>query len=280
MFEAKRFEIARPVRVVPERPFSEIELVNIASARTLLQGIRNHIEMGVGFAVATLNLDHIVKLRTQPEFLMAYLQHSFVVADGHPVVWLRRIARAPVDLVTGADLIDPLMAMAAWQGTPVAFLGATEETLRAAAEILESRHPGLKIVARIAPPNGLDPEGPEAAAALNILAHSGARLCLLALGAPKQELLAARGLSAVPRCGFVSIGAGLDFIAGHQRRAPRWMRGLALEWLWRVLNEPRRLAARYLACFRVLPALVRQAIMLRLGRADKARRLPDSPRQR
>jgi N-acetylglucosaminyldiphosphoundecaprenol N-acetyl-beta-D-mannosaminyltransferase len=272
MFDTSHQQVARSASAVPRRSTSEIDLVNTAAASDLLRGIRSHIDVGRGFAVATMNLDHVVKLRTRPEFLAAYRQHTYVVADGHPVVWLRRIARAPVELVTGADLIEPLMAMAARQGTPVAFLGATEETLSAAAEILKRRHPGLKIVACIAPPFGLDPEGPEAAAALHALADSGARLCLLSLGSPKQELLAARGLAMVPWCGFVSIGAGLDFIAGQQRRAPLWMRRLALEWLWRVLNNPRRLAARYLACFRVLPAVVWQALMLRLGRAGAGAR--------
>jgi exopolysaccharide biosynthesis WecB/TagA/CpsF family protein len=269
MFDTKREQFIRSATVVPARPFSEIDLVNTASARDLLRNIRDRIDTGSAFAVATLNLDHVVKLRTRDDFLAAYRRHAYVVADGRPVVWLRRLARSPVDLVTGADLIEPLMAMAARQGTPVAFLGATEDTLRAAAEILERRHPGLKIVARIAPPYGLDPEGPEAKAALDDLARSGARLCLVSLGAPKQELLAARGLGVVPGCGFVSIGAGLDFIAGHQRRAPRWMRRFALEWLWRFLNDPRRLAARYLACFRVLPGLVRQALVLRRARAGR-----------
>jgi exopolysaccharide biosynthesis WecB/TagA/CpsF family protein len=268
MFDTNNHEVARLARLVPAPPSTEVDLVNTAAASDLLQGIRNRIAVGGGFAVATLNLDHVVKLRTQPDFLAAYRQHTYVVADGNPVVWLRRIARAPVDLVTGADLIEPLMALAAQQGTPVAFLGATDETLRAAAEILKRRHPGLKIVACIAPPYGLDPKGPEAAAALEALARSGARLCLVSLGAPKQELLAARGLSLVPGCGFVSIGAGLDFIAGHQRRAPIWMRRLALEWMWRVANNPRRLAARYLACFQILPVLVWQCLMLRLSRAD------------
>jgi len=247
--------------------YSEIELVNTGSARALLQGIRGRIDAGGAFAVATLNLDHVVKLRERADFLAAYRQHDYVVADGQPVVWLRRVARAPVELVTGSDLIGPLMALAAQQDTPVAFLGATEDTLRAAAEVLERRHPGLRIVCRIAPPYGIDPEGPEAAAALEDVARSGAQLCLVALGAPKQELLAARGVALVPHCGFVSIGAGLDFVAGHQRRAPRWMRRLAMEWLWRFLSDPRRLAARYLACFRILPGLVRQAFRQRRHRS-------------
>ena len=91
------------------------------------------------------------------------------------------------------------------------------------------------------------------------LAASGARLCFLALGAPKQEILAARGHGLLPQVGFVSIGAGLDFIAGAQVRAPVWVRRIAMEWAWRMLGNPRRLAKRYAQCALVLPGLMAQA---------------------
>lgn len=223
-----------------------------------------------GFALATMNLDHLVKLRRSAAFRNAYRRHSHVVADGRPVVWLRRLAGAPVELVPGSELIHPLMALAARRGVPVGFIGSTDTALARAAGRLEAAHPGLRVVARVAPPFGLDPEGAEADAALDALAAAGARLVLIALGAPKQEVLAARAQGRMPDCGFVSVGAGLDFIAGTQRRAPRWVRRLALEWLWRLLSDPRRLAGRYLACFRILPGLTLGA--LRMGRQSAAPR--------
>ncbi len=90
-----------------------------------------------------------------------------------------------------------------------------------------------------------------------------AGLCLIALGAPKQEMFAARGREQAPGVGFVSIGAGLDFLSGHQVRAPRFMRMMAMEWLWRALQSPGRMIPRYLRCFAILPGLVRQAIRQR-----------------
>lgn len=260
----------------PERmhAFIEIDLVDTQDACALLQAVDGRLAAGEGFAVATLNLDHVVKLRARPDFLDAYRRHSHVVADGFPIVWLRRLAGAPVARVTGADLVEPLMALAARRRAPVAFLGSDAATLEGAAAILARRHPGLTVAATIAPPFGLDPQGPEADAALAAVAQSGAALCLLALGAPKQELLAIRGLSAAPGCGFVSVGAALDFVAGRQRRAPLWMRRLALEWLWRALGDPRRLARRYLACFAVLPDLVWRAARRRWGGAPDRRGAP------
>ena len=240
-----------------------LALVNTANSDELLAALGARLAAGEGFSVATLNLDHLVKLRSDPEFRRAYQEHSHVVADGWPVVLLRWLAGQPVNLVPGSDLVGPLMAHAVRLRVPVGFVGSTDTALTRAAAALEAEYPGLDVVARISPPFGLDPEGPEADAALDALAASGARLCLLALGAPRQERLAARARARLPGCGFVSVGAGLDFVAGSQRRAPRWMRRSGLEWLWRMLNDPRRLAWRYLRCAMILPSLTGAALRIR-----------------
>jgi len=232
----------------------------------LMADLEARLAAGRGFALATINLDHIVKLRRDPAFRAAYLAQTHVVADGNPVVWLSRLAGREVELIPGSELVLPLAAMAARQGVPVALLGSTEAALAAAAEGLRASVPGLEIVATIAPPMGFDPEGATGTGALGALEASGARLCFLALGAPKQEAFAARGLRARPGVGFVSIGAGLDFIAGTQTRAPVWVRRIAMEWAWRMAGNPRRLARRYAACFAVLPGLGLSAWRARAAR--------------
>jgi exopolysaccharide biosynthesis WecB/TagA/CpsF family protein len=216
-----------------------------------------------GFTVATLNLDHVVKLRSDARFLDAYAAHSHVTADGNPIVWLSRLAGERVDLVPGSDLIDPVAGLAADLQVPVALFGSTDEALAAARDALLARHPALQVVLTLAPPMGVDPAGPTADQAIARLRSSGARLCFLALGAPKQEIFAARAAAVLPEVGFLSIGAGLDFLAGRQRRAPGVMRTLALEWLWRLVGNPRRLAARYAACAAILPGLTLTALRAR-----------------
>ncbi len=238
--------------------------VNCADRASLLGEVRGRLRRGQGFSIATINLDHLVKLRKAERFRSAYEQQDLVVADGHPVVWLSRLADSPVSLVTGSDLIAPLMDVAAEEGAPVALVGATDATLDAAAERLSAERPGLRIVSRISPRYGFDPDGEEADAVIAEIKASGARLVLIALGAPKQEIFAARARAAAPEVGFASIGAGLDFVAGRQRRAPVWMQRLALEWLWRVVTEPRRLARRYLDCFLILPTLAVSVLARRL----------------
>ena len=113
---------------------------------------------------------------------------------------------------------------------------------------------------------GFDPTGEEANACIEALNASGAGLCFLALGAPKQEIFAAHAQARLPHMGFMSIGAGLDFIAGRQRRAPKIVRRFAAEWLWRLSLDPGRLFKRYAACIAVLPGLCVTALQIRLGR--------------
>ena len=245
--------------------------VTARSQNTLLQDLRQHLQAGHGFSVATLNLDHVVKLRSDSAFLEAYSAQTHVTADGRPVVWLSRYAGQQVDLITGSDLLEPMLALCADLAVPVAFFGSTEDVLTEAAMRLEARHPGLRVVAKIAPPMGFDPTSPAADAQLAQIAKSDARICLIALGAPKQEILAARGQSKYPSMGFLSIGASLDFVAGKEIRAPRIVRAMAAEWLWRMLQDPRRLVARYAACLAILPSLVLRATRLRYSSRDRSR---------
>ena len=244
---------------------SQVIEVNTPSRAALLDRVAQRLAAGQGFALATINLDHLVKLSTSDRFRAAYAAQDLVVADGNPVVWLSRLAGRPVDLVPGSDLVLPLARVAEANGATVALLGSTEDALAAAASAMEADVPGLRIVARIAPRFGFDPEGPEADAILATLRDSGVGLCFIALGAPKQEVLAARGRVIAPGVGFASVGAGIDFLAGNQTRAPAWVRKLALEWLWRMLSAPRRLGPRYARCAAILPGQVAAALALRRG---------------
>ncbi|MEM9524000.1 MAG: WecB/TagA/CpsF family glycosyltransferase [Pseudomonadota bacterium] len=230
----------------------------------LLQDIETRFAEGRGFSLATLNLDHVVKIRRDPAFRAAYARQSHVTADGNPIVWLCRLAGQKVDLIPGSELVSPVAGLAAKTGMPVALVGLTGPALEAAAAALCARHPGLKIAALVPPPMGFDPDGPEADRVIAELTATGARLCFLALGAPRQERFAARAQDHLPKTGFLSIGAGLDFLAGSQKRAPRIVQALALEWLWRMMGNPGRLAGRYAACFAILPRSVLAALRTRL----------------
>ncbi|MEQ9258492.1 MAG: WecB/TagA/CpsF family glycosyltransferase [Roseovarius sp.] len=237
--------------------------INIPSFERLAAATEARLAAGEGFALATLNLDHLAKMAHDEAFARAYGQQDMIVADGNPIVALSRIAGQPVELLPGSDLILPLCRIAAKAGSPVALVGSDEPTLAAAAQALEAEVPGLRIVLRHPPAMGFDPEGSEAQEIFRRLSDTGAKLCFVALGAPKQERFAAAGRAAAPGVGFVSIGAGLDFIAGSQRRAPVLVRRIAMEWFWRMCSDFKRLGPRYARCFAILPGQVLNALRLR-----------------
>lgn len=245
---------------------SQVVSVNMPDKAALFSAVQQRFAAKQGFALATINLDHLVKMRGSDAFVSAYVAQDFVVADGNPIVWLSKLAKQPVALMPGSELVLPLAELAAKSGVAVALLGSTEQALAAAAAGLQARVPEVRIVAQIAPPFGFDPTGAEADRMFETLKASGAGLCFLALGAPKQEVFAARGRELAPSIGFVSIGAGLDFIAGTQTRAPVWVRRLALEWLWRMALSPRRLFGRYASCALILPGLAVDASKQARGR--------------
>ncbi|KIN61605.1 Glycosyl transferase, WecB/TagA/CpsF family protein [Sulfitobacter noctilucae] len=233
--------------------------VNVPTKEALFQSLRSRLAVRQGFALATLNLDHLTKLPTDSAFLAAYRAHDFVVADGRPVVWLSHLAGKPLELMPGSDLILPLCALCAELGVSIALVGSSDAALEGASDALKTRVPGLTVSYLRAPPYGFDPTGTLADEIFAELEASRAGLCFIALGAPKQEIFAAKARLKAPSVGFASIGAGLDFLSGDQQRAPLWMRKLALEWLWRALQQPRRMAPRYAKCFAILPGLALQA---------------------
>ena len=237
--------------------------INMPDWPSLKAEVLRRFAQGEGFALATINLDHLVKLRESDLFCTAYAGQDLVVADGRPIVWLSRLAARPVELMPGSDMVLPLCRLAAQAKVPVALVGSTEQALADGAAHLRQAVPGIDLAYVFAPSGRFDPEGEEAAKILGQLDAKGIRLCFLALGAPKQEQFAHRGRSLAPAVGFASVGAGIDFLGGHQRRAPRWMRQLALEWLWRALSSPRRMVPRYAKCFAILPGQIIKAGRLR-----------------
>jgi exopolysaccharide biosynthesis WecB/TagA/CpsF family protein len=154
-----------------------------------------------------------------------------------------------IERTTGADLVVPLVIEAARHQLPVYLFGTSVEVLEKCGAALRDLTGGtLTICGAMSPPDGFDVNGPDADAAIAAMRAAGARLVLVALGAPKQELFAARALAADLGAGMICIGAALDFIAGTQIRAPQVFRTYGMEWAWRLGTNPRRLASRYARC--------------------------------
>jgi exopolysaccharide biosynthesis WecB/TagA/CpsF family protein len=231
--------------------------INTPNMDTAIAAIIRRAKARKLFTVFTLNLDHLVKLRSDERFRQAYRNADIVTADGAPVAWLARLQDRNVIRATGSDMLVPLLDAAAVAHLPVFFFGSTEEVLAKAANEIGNLTDGLlKIAGTLSPSHAFDPEGPEADRAVESIRRSGARICIVALGAPKQEIFAERARAKGLACGMICAGASLDFIAGAQIRAPELFRKLGLEWIWRLATNPRRFARRYAECALVLADLV------------------------
>ncbi len=212
--------------------------------------------------VFTLNVDHVVKMRKHAIFREAYGRAGLITADGFPIVLACRLQGKRVSRVAGSDLIAPISAEAARAGKSIYLFGSSLQVLIKASRLHHERNAGLTIAGVFAPPQGFDPTSEDARRCIETIGNSGADLCFVALGAPKQELFADHGKTLLPNISFVCIGAGLDFIAGTQVRAPQWMQRWCLEWLWRAASDPQRLLYRYLLCVVALPGILARAALV------------------
>jgi len=212
-----------------------------------LDAIEELVWAGAGGFVVTPNVDHVVMAERNVELRAAYGAASLSLVDGMPLLWVTRLLGVPLpEKISGADLIRPVLRRAAARGMRVYLLGGAPGIALRAARVLTGEIPELRIVGVDAPTIALGGDGREAAEALSRMLALRPDLVLLALGAPKQELLMHRWFGAGITPVMLGIGAGLDFIAGKVARAPRWISEAGLEWLFRLCQEPRRLADRYL----------------------------------
>jgi exopolysaccharide biosynthesis WecB/TagA/CpsF family protein len=222
--------------------------INIPNMREALAAIAERTAGRRGYTFFTANLDHVVKLSEDRRFGEAYHRADFVTADGWPIVWSLKQAGVDLQRTTGADLLEPVCRQAAEQGASVYFVGPGAESQAQGLAELQRRIPRLKIAGREAPrfAQRLSDEDADAMAAR--VRASGAGLCIVSLGAPKQELLADMLHSRCPEVGFLCFGAALDFMSGHVARAPLLIRKARLEWAWRLASAPQRLGLRYARC--------------------------------
>lgn len=208
--------------------------------------IGNMIESDSKTYVVTPNLDHIVKLEKDDDFVKCYDAAGLVLADGTPLVLASRILRTPLKgRVTGSDLFPALCKFAADKGFKVFFLGGLDGVAQKAAQILMAKFEGLIVVGTYSPPFGFDKDEKENNKILAMINAVHPQLLFVGVGAPKQEKWMYRNIHALQINVALGIGASFDFEAGTIKRAPLWVRNVGMEWLWRFLNEPRRLFRRY-----------------------------------
>ena len=193
--------------------------------------------------VSTVHM--VMEAHDQPAFQRMVNNADMVTSDGMPLVWsLKALGVSDASRVYGPTLTPIVCRAAAEAGIPVGFYGGSDAVLDRMLGTLADRFPDLKVVYRHSPPfRALTSD--EEARELEEIRASGARIIFVGLGCPKQErwMASHRGqLDAV----MLGVGAAFDFLAGNKRQAPARVQRLGLEWLFRLVTEPRRLWKRYL----------------------------------
>jgi exopolysaccharide biosynthesis WecB/TagA/CpsF family protein len=203
---------------------------------------------GRGGWVVTPNLDQIRIFCEQPELNETIAaKATLMLADGMPLVWASRLQGTPLpERVAGSEIILSLTAAAAEAGASIFFLGGNPGTGERAAALMTDANPGLKVAGILSPPMGFEKD-PEMVAAIRdqvIAAKPG--LIYSCFGFPKQEWLIQQLQEHLPGSWFLGLGGSLSMIAGEFKKAPAWMRRTGLEWICRLMQEPRRLFTRYI----------------------------------
>jgi N-acetylglucosaminyldiphosphoundecaprenol N-acetyl-beta-D-mannosaminyltransferase len=177
-------------------------------------------------------------------FRQAINGSDLVTPDGKPLVWaLKSMGVRGASRVYGPDLMLHVVEQAACEGVPVGFYGGTPESLEALLRFLKARYPKIRVACQVAPPfRPLAPEEDEAVT--REIVQSGARILFVGIGCPKQEKWMVAHKGRIPAV-MLGVGAAFDFHAGKVSQAPRWMQEAGLEWVFRLLMDPRRLWKRY-----------------------------------
>jgi N-acetylglucosaminyldiphosphoundecaprenol N-acetyl-beta-D-mannosaminyltransferase len=201
--------------------------------------------------VATVNVQHLCLAERDSSFREVLSGADVLIADGMPIVWVSRLTGdALTERVTGSDLLLPLAERASAEGWRLFLCGGEPGVPERVAKSLRTRWPDLKVTGTASPffvdyEALVDPVANQGV--LAAIRRARPDVLLVAFGAPKQEQWIGHHLMSKELNAPVAIGVGgtFDFLIGRQRRAPRWMRRAGLEWVFRMMTQPRRLTPRY-----------------------------------
>jgi N-acetylglucosaminyldiphosphoundecaprenol N-acetyl-beta-D-mannosaminyltransferase len=195
--------------------------------------------------LVTANVDFLVQAQEDIELRRILFDAHLVLCDGTPLVWASHWLGNPLpERVAGSDLVPLLLRVAAEKGFRVFLLGATSESAVQAAKNLSDKYPNLPLAGYYSPPFNKLLEMDHEEIGRRILAAKP-DLLLVSFGCPKQEKWISMHYRSLGVPVSVGVGATIDFLAGHVRRAPKWMQRTGTEWIFRLVQEPRRLFSRY-----------------------------------
>jgi N-acetylglucosaminyldiphosphoundecaprenol N-acetyl-beta-D-mannosaminyltransferase len=230
---------------------TEVSLMGLRLARLdrhrLLDHVFDCLRGGQGGWLVTANLDFLRRYVRDGQSRELYDAADVRVADGMPLVWACKLQGQPLpERVPGSSLVWLLAERAAREGRSLYLLGGADGANEKARRVLAEKYRGLAWIDGASP---LVANPPRESDITSILAELGDRkpdILLVGLGSPKQEQLIRALRPRLPSTWMIGVGISFSFVAGEVKRAPAWMRRAGIEWVHRLLQEPRRLAKRYL----------------------------------
>ena len=232
--------------------------------------------------VVTANAQFYVLAERDRAFQECVMHAEYVCADGLPIVRLCHwLGATGVERVTGVDLIPSLCEQAAAYGLPVYLLGGNPGSAATAASKLMDLFPTLHVSGVGCPPYGFERSPDVLEDVLDSIRVARPAIVFVALGAPKQEFFIQQHLRRMGIPVAVGVGGSFEFLAGERLRAPEWVQTAGLEWAFRFMQEPRRLARRYIVGNSIFSCYVLRFLMRRVGESITAEPAAfDQPREK
>lgn len=224
----------------------KVNLLNIEIDNLVKSDVLESLQSGVVF---TPNVDHLMKLQNDPEFLQAYSIADYKLCDSQILVYASKFLGNPIkEKISGSDFFPAFYNYhKKSKDIKIFLLGAAKGVAAKAQDKINSQIGRNIIVGSHSPSFGFEKDEQECRNIIDLINQSGATVLAVGLGAPKQEKWIYKYRHELPNIKiFLAIGATLDFEAGNVSRAPKVMSEMGLEWLYRMLAEPKRLWKRYL----------------------------------
>ncbi|PWU24592.1 MAG: glycosyltransferase [Candidatus Rokuibacteriota bacterium] len=248
---SKTSGVADDASAVSRRGAADFERTDVFGVRCFRGTLNEATALLIDAAVARsggyaclCNVHVLETARRDPNVMHALAAAEVVFPDGAPIALAQRwFAPVRAERVGGPDLMQRVIADGQKSELRHAFYGSTPTVLASLERSLRDRYPDVNVVASVAPPFG--PRVTLSEADREMMRAARPHIVWVALGAPRQELWMARHAAQLAPSMLVGVGAAFDFLSGSKVRAPRWMQTAGLEWLHRLLSEPRRLGPRY-----------------------------------
>ena len=220
-------------------------MVDLCDYDTAIARIDRLARAGDGGYVCVSNVHGAIEAEDDPGYARLVNDADIVVPDGTPLVWMQRLQGSrDATQVRGPSLMPMLMKHAEAENLKVGFIGGLPEVLERMLARAGDEFPRLNIAYKYSPPFRVLSEDDEAGITREIN-EAGVQILFVGLGCPKQERWMAANRGAINAV-MIGVGAAFDLYAGHLREAPRWISRLGMEWMFRLVQEPRRLFSRYL----------------------------------